>query len=83
MVSQDPSELERRLDAGEWLSPGQVASLLGTSRSTVTRRINDGTLRYRRRAAGIQRVCNPEDVRRLLDAAREVRGGDGQAPSAT
>lgn len=83
MTSQDPTELERKLDAGEWLSPGQVAALLGVGRSTVTRRLNDGTLRYRRRGGGIQRVCDPADVRRLLDESRRVHGGDSPAPSAS
>ena len=78
MASHTPSELERRLDAGEWLSGGQVATLLGVGRSTIQRRMADGTLKWRRRGGGIQRVCDPADVRRLLDESRRVHGGDSE-----
>jgi Helix-turn-helix domain len=70
-----PAALERRLDAGEWLRPGEVAVLLGWSRSTVTNRINDGTIAHRWK--GKQRVCKPQDVRRLLDKSREEHRGAG------
>lgn len=68
-------EIEQRLDAGEWLRPGEVATLLDVSRTTVHGLLKRGEIRYRATPGG-QRRCNPEDVRRLLDAARRVHGGD-------
>lgn len=73
----DPAVLERRLDAGEWLSPGAVAVLLGVGRTTVHYRLEAGVIRYRLKGAGIQRLCNPEDVRRLLAEARAEHRGAG------
>lgn len=70
----DPAEIERRLDAGEWLRPGEVAVLLKASRATIHRWIDVGRFRYRQR--GRIRFLRPEDVRRELDDFRRERGGD-------
>lgn len=82
-MTEDVADIERRLNAGEWLRPGEVASLLGVARSTVDAYLREperggqGLIRYRRRGGGIQRLCHPDDVRKLLGEARRVRGGDG------
>ncbi len=76
----EPAELERRLDAGEWLRPGEVAVLLDIGRSTVHDMLKAGKISYRRKGGGIQRLCDPADVRRLLDESRRVRrAGDDDA----
>lgn len=73
----DVADVERRLDAGEWLSPGQVAALLGVARNTVHALLKAGTIRHRvKPGVGAYRECNPEDVRKLLDARREEHKGD-------
>lgn len=75
-MADDLADLERRLDAGEWLRPGQVATLLDISRGTVHNKLTSGEIRSRRKGGGIQRICNPADVRRLLDESRQVHGGE-------
>lgn len=78
----DPATLERRLDAGDWLRTGEVAALLGVSRGTIHNWVKAGTIGHKRKGGGIQRVCNPEDVRRLLNQSRQVHGGtDPEEPT--
>lgn len=81
MVSQTPDEIEAQLDAGTWLTSGQITTLLGRGRTTVWRWLNDldeaGAMRYRETQGGV-REYHPEDVRRMVDDARRVRGGAGQ-----
>lgn len=80
-----PEEIERRLDAGEWLRPGEVAILLDVSRSTVTRMLDpkNPAIRFRQiSGTGRHRQLNPEDVRRELDARRTVHGETVEDPSA-
>ncbi len=73
----DTADLERRLDAGEWLLIGEVAALLGIGRATVHRMLVARTIRYRTRpGSGSYRECHPDDVRQRLAARREVQGGD-------
>lgn len=71
-------ELEARLTQGAWLLPGEVAKLLGIDRTTVIRAYlnpEPPKIRFRRRAgAGGYRECHPDDVRRELDARRQVHG---------
>lgn len=77
----DQAELERRLNAGEWLSTGEVAVLLGTSRWTVIRivdigRVIDGVeYRIGTRGLGRNRELDPKDVKAILDARRRRHGG--------
>lgn len=77
-MGDTPADLERRLSAGEWLLPGQVAKLLGVDRSTVVRMLappESPRIRYRERpGSGRYRECHPEDVRRELEARRRVHG---------
>lgn len=77
----DPAAVERRLDAGEWLRPGEVAVLFDAGRATIDRWIKAGRIGYRRRGPAGYRVLKPEDVRRELDEyRRERRGVDDDTP---
>ncbi len=70
-------DLERALDAGEWLRPGDVANLLDISRAAVVRMLNADPpqIRYRvKPGTGRHRECHPDDVRRELAARRQVHG---------
>lgn len=81
MADRDTAAIEARLDAGEWLRPGDVAILFNTSRTSVHRWLASGMIRYRRTPGG-HRVCHPGDVRRELDAyRREHGGGDEGGPA--
>ncbi|GGN86476.1 hypothetical protein GCM10010112_68110 [Actinoplanes lobatus] len=71
----DGPDLEARVRGGEWLRPGQAAQLLGTSRATLSRRLEDGTIGWRLNASGKQRLCDPRDLIRLLEQSREDRRG--------
>jgi hypothetical protein len=70
-------EIERRLDQGDWLLPGDVAILLEVDRSTIVRMLNADPprIRFRRRpGAGQYRECHPDDVRQLLEERRRIHG---------
>lgn len=69
-------DIEGRLSAGEWLRPGEVAALVGASRSTVHRWLAEGRLRYRSRPFSGHRTCDPQDVRTLLAESRREHGGE-------
>jgi hypothetical protein len=77
-MAKTPDELERKLDAGEWLLPGEVAILLGVNRTTVHWMLAEQdppAFRYRvRPGRGGYRELHPDDVRRELDARRRVHG---------
>lgn len=51
--------------ANEWLSVGEVARLVGVSRSTVDRYINEGKLPAKRLPSGHRRVRR-QDALKLL-----------------
>ncbi len=72
----DIADLQRRLDAGDWLLIGEVGALLGISRATVDRMLVAGSIGHRiRPGSGGWRECNPADVRQhLTDRRREHRG---------
>lgn len=76
----DVGKLEDRVRVGEWLRPGEIAVVLGLSRSKVDVMLRSGELGYRFKPATTHRICNPEDVLRLLDASREQHGGDTVGP---
>lgn len=79
-IALERIELERKLDAGAWLRPGEVALLFDTSRQSVDRWIRSGKISYRRQPAG-WRILNPVDVRRELDEyRRERRSGETAEP---
>ena len=76
-MTDTAENLLRRLDAGEWLRPAEVAALLGISKSTVVRMLDaePPRLRFRRKpGTGRHRECDPEHVRELLAARRRVHG---------
>lgn len=78
-MRHDPAEIECRLDAGEWLRPGEVAVLLDTSRTSIIRWLAAGRITYRKRGPRGDRFLNPADVRRELDEyRRERRNGTGE-----
>lgn len=80
MVNADVTELERRLDADEWLTPGEVAKLLGVSRSKMHLMLKADEIRSMTKPASRHRICNPVDVRRQLTAIREARAAAEQEP---
>ncbi len=76
------TQIQARLDAGEWLRVAEVAALYEVDRSTVLRWIHrDGAIRYHRSPAGGRAplTCNPDDVRAVLAKLREEHGGTAVA----
>lgn len=78
MTEPNPSDIEKRLDAGDWLSVIEVTTLLKPyrprlSRTTVHRWVVRGKIGHRQ--VGSQRTLNPKDVRRILDESRQERRG--------
>lgn len=80
MAAPDPDEVERRLGAGEWLKPGEVAALFNTTRFSVDRWLRNGARmggqRHRigyRETPGGHRECDPADIQRLLALYRQRR----------
>lgn len=65
-MAYDRKDLRKRLAAGEWLKTGAVTVLLGVSRKTVHNMCEDGRIRTMPYMGGVQRVCDPEDVWKLL-----------------
>lgn len=63
----DHADLERRVEAGEWLTPGAAARFLGVGRTKVHKLLGDGTIGYRVKPGSRHRVCNPADLRKLRD----------------
>lgn len=72
-MGDDREHLLRRLAAREWLRPGQVAEILEVHRKTVHNMLVDGRLGWRVTTTGRQRLVDPGDVQRMLDAAAETR----------
>lgn len=79
MGNDERAELERRVRNGEWLKTGPVAKLLGIGRTKAHMLVSSGVIRHRTVAGGVQRLANPEDVLRLLEESREVRGSASPA----
>lgn len=78
----DVEKLRARLDANEWLLPGEVAALFGgrTTRSTIDNWLRSGKIKHRR--LGRYRICDPADVKKELAEYEKVRRGqsaDGEA----
>lgn len=82
MADRDLAGIERQLDSGTWLSPGDVAALLDTTRASVDRWLRNGirqpdgsrwTPRYKTTMGG-HRSLHPDDVRTMLDRHRQVHG---------
>lgn len=81
MVNADVEELERRLDAGEWLTPGAAAKLLGIGRTKMHVMLDRGEIRSATKPGSKHRTCNPADVRRELDAYRARLAAAQQEPT--
>lgn len=66
--------LRARLDAGEWLAPGEVGPLFGKKRHTVINWMKAGKMGFRTTPSGY-RECNPADVLRELAKFEQISGG--------
>lgn len=76
------ADLEKRARAGEWLTPGEVATLLGTSRATVVRMLNAGKLTYRHKpGTGHWREVDPNAVLAEYERAKTVHGPTAETPA--
>jgi len=73
---QERTKLEQRLKQGEWLKTGAVAKLLGVGRTKVHTLVTRGVIGHRKVPGGVQRLCNPADVRRLLEESRQEHRGE-------
>jgi hypothetical protein len=80
MTNGTAADIERRLNDGAWLKPGEVAVLFDRSRWAVVGWLKNGLriggeryyLGYRETVGG-HREIDPHDVRAALDAYRTVR----------
>jgi hypothetical protein len=64
-----PADVERRLNAGEWLGIAPLAVLFGVHRSTFNRWVNEHLVDTRPTSplgGTAARECNPEQVKTLL-----------------
>lgn len=69
------AELERRIEAGEWLTAGHVAIVLDVSRSSVVRMLDDGKLGFRKKPGSRYRMVNPAEVKQMLEESRQEHRG--------
>lgn len=73
-------EIEQRLNDGDWLKPGEVATLFGKSRWAVDNWLKKGVrikgerywIGYRETPGG-HRECDPADIAKILAAYRVRR----------
>lgn len=70
--------LRARLDAGEWLAPGEVGPLFGKKRHTVINWMTSGKIAYRTLPSGY-RECDPASVLRALVKFEQVTGDQSDA----
>lgn len=87
--AQEQAEIERRLNAGEWLKIGELMVLFANpngkpaGRSSVDRWMRNGAtfgdkripIRFKYDPSG-DRYCNPEDVALVLAETKKVRSAD-------
>src|SRR5262245_48724088 len=78
-TEQERAELEQRVRAGEWITPGDVAKLLDVSRSTASRLFVEGSIGFRKKRR--YRYGNPEDVLKVLAAYTTEHRGEPEPPS--
>jgi hypothetical protein len=88
MTTWGAADVEKRLNDGAWLKPGEVATLFGKSRWAVINWIKTGVKigdeRYRieaRPTTGGHRELNPAHVKAALDALRTAQGGVAEPPA--
>lgn len=83
LTPEQRAGLEKRLEAGEWLRPNDVAAVLGLSRSTVQRMMKIGEIGYRVHPPSRYRYANPEHVQKLLRDIRREHFGTEDAGAQT
>jgi hypothetical protein len=71
----DAASLRAKLDAGTWLKPAEVGVLFGVTRWAIIDWIKAGRIGVRRLPSGY-RLCDPDDVKRLLNEYEQVHRGD-------
>lgn len=74
----DADAIRARLDADEWLLPGEVATLFRAKGGTTTRSTVNNWLRTGKVGhvlLGRYRKCNPDDVRAMLARYENERRG--------
>lgn len=93
VVEETPAAIEQRLKAGVTLTPGEVGRLFGKSRWAVDYWLKNGARirgadgKWQRfyihftETAGGHRLCDPQDVLRLLEATRQRRSGAPAPPA--
>lgn len=88
MSDETAAEIERRLNEGAWLKPGEVATLFGKSRWTVINWLKNGVKigdeRYYvgwRPTVGGHRELDPYDVTKALAASRALTRRTAEPPS--
>lgn len=72
-TNQRSIALERRLDAGEWMTIGDVVAVLGSSRTKVHNMMKSGLLPFRTKPGSKYRYCDPVAVKRVLEESRVIR----------
>lgn len=78
-TEQQRAALEKRVRDGEWLTPGDVAIVLGVSRSTAQRLFTDGVITFRKKRR--YRYGKPEDVLKVLADYTAEHRGDPDPPA--
>lgn len=79
LTPEQRAGLEKRLEAGEWLRPSDVAGVLGLSRSTVQRMMKIGNIGHRVHPPSRYRYANPEHVLKLLREIQREHFGETAA----
>jgi hypothetical protein len=78
-TDDERAEIEKRLARGDWLPPRDVAVLFDVTRFAVDYWLRNGRTRYGplhfRKTAGGHRLCDPADVRHMVEEYRKVHGG--------
>lgn len=72
-------QLEQRLQAGEELTPGEAAQLLGIGRTSIHRLLEAGAIAYTRTPGGHRRL-DPGSLLRAYEERRKRWGGTTPDP---
>lgn len=79
-MSADLADIEKRLNAGAWLRPGEVGALFGRTRWAVNYWMQTGKIGFRKSPGG-HREADPDDVKRILAEHRQEHPATGSEPS--
>lgn len=74
-TAEERAALEKRVKAGEWLRIGDAAKVLGVGRTKMHTLAASGVIGYRTEPHSRYRLCNPKDIRKLLDESRQEKRG--------